>query len=84
MRTERLAIPSEGGPLGEEAAGELLRVWKGVPESQKGELIASLLDQTQGWHAYAISPRFALKWLETRFEKAGIEFPERIRSHASF
>jgi len=57
-----------------QAEQKVLSLWQEVPEKEKGELIARLLDNTESWHQYAITDGIALSWLKAMFEHAELSF----------
>ena len=53
---------------------QILSIWNLVPETIKGELIAKLLNRTDGWHDFGRSEGMLISWLKAKFEDAGIPF----------
>lgn len=54
---------------------ELMEAWSSIPDAERGELIAELLDRSDQWHNWAISESFIVGWLRAKFVNAGISWP---------
>lgn len=70
LKTPNGIVPKEKS----QAEQKVLSLWQEVPEEEKGELIARLLDSTESWHQFAVTEGVALSWLKAKFEGAGLSF----------
>jgi len=57
------------------ARSDLIEAWSSIPDDERGELIAELLDMSDQWHNWAISDSFILGWLHAKFANAGVSWP---------
>jgi hypothetical protein len=57
-------------------APHILDEWNKLSEQEKSQLLPRLLYGIRAWHAWSLSDRTRLEWLETQFRKAGIPFHE--------
>ena len=79
QNSDESAVAEEGMKMGmgseSTQRAEILDAWSQVPEDERGELVARLLDLSNSWHEWAISDNFILAWLKTKFGNAGLTWP---------